>query len=205
MTARAAIERSAGETAFRFARAAIGAGAPAGIAEALGRVAVALRARGPAPEAAIAPALAAFHADPASGRLEAVAVGGALTLKARDGGPVSVLFAGPAVIDWLRGGWPEASSRLRVRRPDVPALLQAYPAGFAGPLPPWQAVGDGEDLLFRRDAAVTTVPAETPAMPASAADAGADAVIQRFFQTSLVPASAESRAQGAGAGLVDRD
>lgn len=206
MTARPP-ERSANETAFRFTRAGMGAGLPPGLAEDLGRVAKHLHTEGHDPDRVLAAALRVYAEDRSTGRLRLEAGDGESALHADEGDrEVSVLFAGPVLADWLRGGFPEGPVRLRLMGLDVPALAPVYALALAPDRREWgwrRDDGKENHLIVERrpggdrPSLPSPLPGDDPVRAA--------ALVDRFFQRSLVPASAQSRAEGAGAGLVDRD
>ena len=191
---------SANETAFIVTRAVRGAGVPYGLGEDVASGVVWLARQGvPAAAQTLLQALENFAATTSSCDICFNVAGDCTALATNDGIRASALFAGSAAADWLRSN--ADGQLLDISRVDQPLLVTGIAAAIlqrAGRLLQPQDGG-----CLRNDPAAQAP--ESAMDQAIMVDGTAWQGVRDFFQRALVPATAESRTHGAGAGLIDRD
>jgi len=219
---------SLNEILFFITRATVGAGAPFGIGEDVGKAAVLLANRGIDSAVVIAPALQSLEAGNSSMDIELRTDGDGSVIEAIGNKPMSAAIAASAASDWIQENAGNAKARLMVHRVDAPvlfaAVIEALHQGHVG----WRvciSAPDGtetalikEQNLLENDAPSNiTIAADPSAQPVfknrqqQALDCGVPVdsqawqIIRDLFSRCLVPSTEETRLTGAGAGLTDTD
>jgi len=218
---------SRNELEFYMTRAAVGAGAPFGVAEDAARIALGLAGGRVDAGAVFACALRRLDSGDSSGRLRLrTGARGETEITSADGKPLSAVFAAPAVEDWLAGHDGGRNGTLVLRRVDCPLLAAAAvaarnkadgadfwrfrAAGSGRDAPPAAAGGPESGIAGCSGPAKLVVSPETeksgPATAAHPPSSGQGlflhardwACIRTFFARCLVPSTEMSRQDGAG-------
>lgn len=219
---------SLNEVLFFVTRATVGAGAPFGLGEDVGKAAVILATSGIDPALAIAPALQRLENESCSGNFDLRNDDRGVVIEAVGGHPLSAIFAASAASDWMQENAGHTDAGVTVVGVDAPVVFAAVfealhrSAGRAqiSVVEPdateTALVISGDPAEFERSANLT-VSAGPPSTPVFAnrdghalengisVDADAWGIIRKMFSRCLVPSTEESRLTGAGAGLVDTD
>jgi len=219
---------SLNEVLFFVTRAAVGAGAPFGIGEDIGKAAVVLANCGIDPAVIIAPALQTLECGNSSMDIDIRTDGDGSVIEAIGDKPMSATIAASAASDWMLENTHNPKARLEVHQVDAPVLFAAVIEALHRDLSGWRVCSvapDGAETALVDDGKLLEIdaPANMVIFVDSSArpvfknrqqqalesgvlvDSQAWQIIRALFSRCLVPSTEESRLTGAGAGLVDTD